>query len=67
MRLNNLMQAKKGATRTVRRMEIAHGVGEKDRSSASSVSRYAIYKYIHTGWLKKVSCCTVIDISMARQ
>ena len=21
----------------------------------------------HTGWLKKVSCCTVIDISMARQ
>ena len=20
-----------------------------------------------TGWLKKVSCCTVIDISMARQ
>ena len=22
---------------------------------------------IYTGWLKKVSCCTVIDISMARQ
>ena len=21
----------------------------------------------HTGWLKKVSCCTVIDISLARQ
>ena len=24
-------------------------------------------KHVPTGWLKKVSCCTVIDISMARQ
>ena len=25
------------------------------------------FSTLYTGWLKKVSCCTVIDISMARQ
>jgi len=45
---------------------------DKDDERVVSLGAHVVMKlmepYIgHTGWLKKVSCCTVIDISMARQ